>query len=92
MRKPVVLLTIAVFVLLLPGCAAIHSAPDLPPSQEERQKEEAKARETAVKEYRYQGLRDELIVEKPVVSPDTVSRGGEVVRDVRFTILSPEKT
>jgi hypothetical protein len=48
-------------------------------------------REEAVRAYHYPGLRDEIIVEPPKLSPPTVNPGGKITREIKLTVLSPEK-
>jgi hypothetical protein len=48
-------------------------------------------RDEAVRTYRYPGLRDELIVEPPKLSPATLNPGGKITREIKVTVLSPEK-
>ncbi len=93
MRKPGSLLIVAALCLsFLAGCAGIRNmlGPSVLTAEEEAKKEDAKARSAAIREYRYQELRDELIVEKPRLSAPAVSRGGELLQEVKFTVLSPE--
>jgi hypothetical protein len=94
MRSPVFLLLLAVLSLFFAGCAGIQNllSPSVQTTEEKARLEDAAVRAAAIKEYRYQELRDELIVEEPRLSPGTVSKGGELVRDVRFVLLSPEPT
>ncbi len=48
-------------------------------------------REEAARRYRYQSLRDELIVEPQKLSAATVRPGERIAREVAFTLLSPQK-
>jgi hypothetical protein len=48
-------------------------------------------REEAVQAYRYQGLRDEVIVEPPTLSSVAVSPGDMMGIELKVTVLSPQK-
>ena len=50
---------------------------------------EGDAREEAIRVYRYQGLRDELILEQPKLSSTTVGSGKKLTIWFRYTLLSP---
>ena len=45
----------------------------------------------AVNLYRYQGLRDELIVEAPKLSASVVKPGDTIIVEIKLTLLSPQK-
>jgi len=49
------------------------------------------AREEAVKRYEYKGLTDEIIVERPVVTPSVVNPGDKVKQELQYTLLSPQE-
>ena len=71
-----------VFLLLqiiLAGCSTVQEAGD------------SALRDTAVKTYRYQELRDELIVEPLKLSPGVVSPGDMMSVELKFAVLSPQK-
>jgi hypothetical protein len=51
----------------------------------------AGTREAAVQMYRYQGLREELIVEPPILSSSVVRPGDMMGVDLKVTVLSPQK-
>jgi hypothetical protein len=48
-------------------------------------------RDEAVRLYRYQGLRDELIVEPPRLSAVIARPGERITREITFTLLSPQR-
>jgi hypothetical protein len=52
---------------------------------------EAGLREAAVQMYRYQGLRDEVIVEPPTLSSIAVRPGDMMSIELKVTVLSPQK-
>lgn len=52
---------------------------------------EIDSRKEAVTLYRYQGLRDELIVEAPKLSPSIVRPGSTITREIKITVLSPQQ-
>jgi hypothetical protein len=53
--------------------------------------QEVGPREEAARQYRYPGLRDELIVEAPKITPPIVNPGGTLTQELRVTLLSPQK-
>ncbi len=65
--------------LILIGCSTVPGTGD------------SGLRDAAVKMYRYQGLRDELIVEPLKLFPGTVSPGDMMSVELKFTVLSPQK-
>jgi hypothetical protein len=67
--------------LIITGCSTVPGS----------KVEELRLREAAVQMYRYQGLRDEVIVEPPKLSSGTVSPGDKLSMELKITVLSPEK-
>jgi hypothetical protein len=84
---------ILILTLLLSGCALVRPTPQAPEevSARETAKELERTRDSAVAKYRYQSIRDELIVEKPILSADQVSPEGQLSQEVTYTLLSPDK-
>ncbi|MEW6110359.1 MAG: hypothetical protein AB1632_14505 [Nitrospirota bacterium] len=48
-------------------------------------------REEAVRKYNYQGFKDELIMESPIITPSIVSSGDEIKQEIQYTLLSPKE-
>jgi hypothetical protein len=93
MNMAKVLFFIIALTILLSGCALIKPEPQTAEETSAREKalELERARDSAAQRYRYQALRDELIVEKPVLSADQVSPGGQLNQETRYVVLSPDR-
>lgn len=55
----------------------------------EQTEKQTGTREEAVSRYNYRGLRDELIVEPPVIAPAIVSPGDKIKQELQYTLLAP---
>ena len=74
------LLFLVFFQAVLTGCSTVPEGG------------EAGIREAAVQMYRYQGLREELIVEPPTLSSSVVRPGDMIGVELKVTVLSPQET
>lgn len=67
---------------------AVHFWESITGEQSEKQ---TKTREEAVKEYKYSGYTDELIVGLPVITPNIVSPGDKVKQELQYTLFAPQR-
>lgn len=57
----------------------------------EKTEEQVGTREEATKKYEYKGLKEELIVEPPIITPKVVKPGDIVKQKLRYSLLAPQK-
>jgi hypothetical protein len=83
---PLALISLAFVLAVLFGCAGFQkrvdglfgdSATDI--------------RDEAAVKYNYKGVRDEVFVEPPTISPNIVSAGDTIIQTTQFAVLSPDK-
>ncbi|MDI6891235.1 MAG: hypothetical protein QMC83_09935 [Thermodesulfovibrionales bacterium] len=48
-------------------------------------------REEAVKKYEYKGFKEELLIERPIITPEIAKPGDKVRQELRFALLAPEE-
>jgi len=85
-------LVLLVVMVLLTGCTRVsQKAGDLWEGITiERKEEKGETRDEAIRRLGYNGKKDEIILDTPQIKPSTVSRGGKVRQELRYTVLSPD--
>lgn len=57
----------------------------------EQKEKQTATREEAIHRYNYNGLKDELIIEPPLITPNVVSPGTKIKQELEYTLLVPQK-
>ncbi len=57
----------------------------------EQKEKQTATREEAIRKYNYNGLKDELIIEPPLITPNVVSPGTKIKQELQYTLLAPQK-
>jgi len=94
------LIIIISLVFFISGCATIrHTLEDVEKKiadfweklKGEKTDEHVGTREEAAKKYEYKGLKEEIIVEPPIITPKVVKPGDIVKQELQYTLLAPQK-
>jgi len=99
MKRAITLLWL-LFLINISGCATIQLT--LKELQEkiavfwegikgEKTEEQVGTREEAAKKYGYKGLKEELIVENPIITPEVIKPGDTVKQEIQYALLAPQK-
>jgi hypothetical protein len=98
--KKALLFLCILFLLNIAGCATIQpTIKELGQKLKDFWKElkgemtekQTGTREEAIKKYGLKGLKEGLIVEPPIITPQVVKPGDKVKQEVQFALLAPEE-
>mgnify|MGYP001569195097 CR=1 FL=1 len=57
----------------------------------EQKEKQTATRQEAIRKYNYNGLKDELIIESPLITPNVVSPGTKIKHELQYTLLASQK-